>query len=115
MKYRTQSNFIFKGEVFVGHSQTIPDMTLPLRTLLERYTRGQSVATFQPVYLGDEEFPDFERMTPQERVEYARNLTRSVETLQTRIAEHENQEDIDIEDDPQSVTDDSVPPENAES
>ena len=51
-------------------SQTVPDMTLSLQELVERYTRGQSVATFTPVYYGeDEEFADVSRMDPIERIE----------------------------------------------
>jgi hypothetical protein len=43
-------------------SQTVPDMTLSLQELVERYTRGQSVATFTPVYYGeDEEFDIFSK------------------------------------------------------
>jgi hypothetical protein len=70
-------------------SQTVPDMTLSLQELVERYTRGQSVATFTPVYYGeDEEFADVSRMDPIERIEYARYIREKIAETQTSLAEH---------------------------
>jgi hypothetical protein len=70
-------------------SQTVPDMTLSLQELVERYTRGQSVATFTPVYYGeDEEFADVSRMDPIERIEYARFIREKIAETQTSLAEH---------------------------
>jgi hypothetical protein len=70
-------------------SQTVPDMTLSLQELVERYTRGQSVATFTPVYYGeDEEFADVSRMDPVERIEYARFIREKIAETRTSLAEH---------------------------
>jgi hypothetical protein len=70
-------------------SQTVPDMTLSLQELVERYTRGQSVATFTPVYYGeDEEFADVSRMDPIERIEYARFIREKISETRTSLAEH---------------------------
>jgi hypothetical protein len=70
-------------------SQTVPDMTLSLQELVQRYTRGQSVATFTPVYYGeDEEFADVSRMDPIERIEYARYIREKIAETQTSLAEH---------------------------
>ena len=70
-------------------SQTVPDMTLSLQELVERYTRGQSVATFTPVYYGeDEEFADVSRMDPIERIEYARFIREKIAETRTSLAEH---------------------------
>ncbi len=70
-------------------SQTVPDMTLSLQELVERYTRGQSVATFTPVYYGeDEEFADVSRMDPIERIEYARYIREKIAETQNSLAEH---------------------------
>jgi len=56
-------------------SLTQPSQTLSLRTLIERYTRGQSVETFQPTYTDDTLIPDnYERLTEIERLEYAREM-----------------------------------------
>ena len=48
-----------RGEVNTLPSLTVPDQTLPLRVLLERYTRGQGVVTLQPHFDSDYD-PDFE-------------------------------------------------------
>jgi hypothetical protein len=71
-------------------SQTVPDMTLSLQELVQRYTRGQSVATFTPVYYGeDEEFADVSRMDPIERIEYARYIRQQISTARHSLAEHQ--------------------------
>jgi hypothetical protein len=71
-------------------SQTVPDMTLSLQELVERYTRGQSVATFTPVYYGeDEEFADVSRMDPIERIEYARYIREQIANTRHSLAEHQ--------------------------
>jgi hypothetical protein len=70
-------------------SQTVPDMTLSLSELVQRYTRGQSVATFTPVYHGEEEeFADVSRMDTIERIEYARYIREKIAETQTSLAEH---------------------------
>ena len=70
-------------------SQTVPDMTLSLQELVERYTRGQSVATFTPVYYGEEEeFADVSRMDPIERIEYARYIREKISETRNSLAEH---------------------------
>jgi hypothetical protein len=71
-------------------SQTVPDMTLSLQELVQRYTRGQSVATFTPVYYGeDEEFADVSRMDPIERIEYARFIREKISETRHSLAEHQ--------------------------
>lgn len=42
-------------------SLTVPDMSMPLKTLIERYTRGLPIPTLQPIY-SDEDYPDVEKM-----------------------------------------------------
>lgn len=74
-------------------SQTVPDMTLSLQELVQRYTRGQSVATFTPVYYGeDEEFADVSRMDPMERIEYARYIRQKIGEHRTSLAEQQRAE-----------------------
>jgi len=75
---------------FLSPSQTVPDMTLSLQELVQRYTRGQSVATFTPVYYGeDEEFADVSRMDPMERIEYARYIRQKIGEHRTTLAEQQ--------------------------
>lgn len=92
-KFRSSINYIEKQEEqeeksSMEPSQTVPDMTLSLQELVERYTRGQSVATFTPVYYGeDEEFADVSRMDPIERIEYARFIREKIAETRTSLAE----------------------------
>lgn len=58
-----------RDEMPRGISLTIPDQTLPMKELLARYTRGQQITTFTPVYNGDNDFPDVSRMTELELLE----------------------------------------------
>ncbi len=68
-------------------------MTLSLQELVQRYTRGQSVATFTPVYYGeDEEFADVSRMDPMERIEYARYIREKIGEHRTSLAEQQRAE-----------------------
>lgn len=69
-----------------GVSKTVPNMTMPLKDLLERFTRGQAVATLNPVYNGDEDLPDFERMDPMDRLDYARDIRMGIRQTQDEMA-----------------------------
>lgn len=94
IKFRSAFTYLEKEEEqevksSMEPSQTVPDMTLSLQELVERYTRGQSVATFTPVYYGeDEEFADVSRMDPIERIEYARFIREKIAETRTSLAEH---------------------------
>lgn len=92
-KFRSSFNYIVKKteqeiKSTLEPSQTVPDMTLSLQELVARYTRGQSVATFTPVYYGEEEeFADVSRMDPLERLEYARFIREKIADTRTSLAE----------------------------
>jgi hypothetical protein len=76
------------GETNTLPSLTVPDMTLPLATLIERYTRGQQITTFEGTYLGDEHvIPDqLERLTFDEKIELADELKTSINNYRSRSA-----------------------------
>lgn len=61
-------------------SQTVPGMTLSLRDLVERYTRGLDVQMFQPVYDGDDDFmpPNLDKMTEIERIDLSRDIGEAI-------------------------------------
>lgn len=67
-------------------SQTVPDMSMSLQELLARYTRGQSIPMFQPVYQGEDEMPDVSRMTKMEQLDYALELRQNIESYRRRPA-----------------------------
>lgn len=80
------------GETGFGPSQTVPDMTLTVPELLERYTRGQELPGRTPIYNGDGDFPDISRFTIQEKMDYARDLERVI-----RARRDEAREQITVE------------------
>lgn len=83
MKYRNRINYNSSGmdvfEISDAKSMTVPDQTLTIRQLLERYTTGGSVATFTPVYNGDEEFAEFEKMDKLDKLMYAQELEEGIQ------------------------------------
>lgn len=51
------------GEINTMPSNTIPDQTMSLREILDRYARGIPPNGKEPIYHGDDEFvPDLKRM-----------------------------------------------------
>lgn len=74
-----------KGEINNSPSLTVPGMTLSLKQLLERFVRGESVTTFQPVYLGDDsDMPDLSRMDTIEKIEMAAEIKAAIRHHQNR-------------------------------
>lgn len=69
-----------------GDSMTVPNMTMSPSEILERFTRGQQVATFTPVYRGEDEYPNIEAMDPMERLDYARSIKEQLEDAKNRPA-----------------------------
>lgn len=85
MQFRTQYNRLqmSKGEVITGPSQTIPDQTLTLQQILERYAKGLGFAgSGGAVYDEDEggHIPDFRTMDLTEQKEYVENTLKELET-----------------------------------
>lgn len=64
-------------------SLTVPGQTLSLKELLNRFTRGQSVETFQPVY-DDGYYPETDRLDKLEKLDLARSLKGAIQDIQKR-------------------------------
>lgn len=71
----------------VGASLTVPNHTLGLKELLERYTMGGEVYTQEAIFDGDEPVPDLVRMDPMERLDLARSIKQSIKHHQERAPE----------------------------
>lgn len=72
-----------------GVSLTVPDMSMSLKTLVERYTRSGDpveLSVYSGIYDGDVETPHFDRMTAQQKLEYARNIKKSVAEYRSDLA-----------------------------
>lgn len=76
------------GETFTGPSLTIPDQSLSLKDLLERYVMGQSVETFQGHYNGeDHDVPlGIERMDQLEKLDLARQVRQGIKEAQENLS-----------------------------
>lgn len=78
------------GEINDLPSCTQPEMTMPLKEILARYTRGGEIATLTPVYQGHDDFdenPDIMKMDAMERLQYAAELKQSIHDYQNRQQE----------------------------
>lgn len=66
-------------------SATTPDQSLSLRDMLNRYRRGQSVPTFDPVYDGEENMPDISTMSKIELEELRMDVLGEIQYQRTAI------------------------------
>lgn len=75
-------------------SLTLPDQTLPLRTILERYARGipiNSVPLLEDTDEEDEDYHEFTKLDKIEKVQYVRDYGEYVKTLKDRAAKEERE------------------------
>lgn len=57
------TEFPILGEKHFTPSQTVPDQTMSMRELLDRYARGLPLAgAKEPMYYGEEDLPDLHRL-----------------------------------------------------
>lgn len=82
-----------KGETTDQPSLTVPDMSLPLKTLLERYTRGGTVATLTPVYNGEEEYPELEKMDKIQKMEALKATKAEIDDIRSDLQKRQNEEE----------------------
>lgn len=91
MKFKTpwnKSEFpVDKGEVNTQPSQTVPDQTLSLKELLDRYARGLPIVGEKfPIYNGDEEdLPDLKKMDLSEIADLKEKLDKQIKEQQGEL------------------------------
>lgn len=90
-RYQNWNTSQITFETFEGESQTVPDQTMGLRELITRFTRGQDVRMYEPVYNGEEYLPDIERMDPMERMDFAREIGQDIEAVQLQRQQMEEE------------------------
>lgn len=83
-------DFPYNGEKNYQPSLTIPDQTLPLRELIDRFTRGLPVTSFKPVYDEDNSLPDPRKMDLAEYNEMRKNVAIELKN----ITEKQKQEEL---------------------
>jgi len=89
MKIRTMFNYnMTKGKQITQVSQTIPDQTMSIRTILDRYAKGLPVSGYKtPIYEdGDIEdvLPDPRTMDLAERQEFKKRAKMEANSIMTR-------------------------------
>lgn len=71
-----------------GVSETIPDDTMTLREILDRYRKGSPITNQKvPQFFGEDEMPDFNAMTPQDRLDFGRSMKDYIEGQRKRLAD----------------------------
>lgn len=78
----------------VKPSKTIPGQDMPIKTLVDRYVRGQHVETFAPTYTDDLD-PVFFKMDKQDAAMTARQLRKDIEKEQQRAKQPGKQLDLE--------------------
>ena len=88
MRVKNSLNYDYtleQDEVNTLPSMTIPDQTMSIRTIVDRYTRGLPVTGFTPIYDGEEYFmPDPKTLDLVDRQEMAEQIKQEVESLKSR-------------------------------
>lgn len=78
-------------EKFTKPSETVPDQTMGIREILDRFTRGQKVQTLKPVWYDENNISEFEghfdKMDRLERIDYLKEVKQSIKAQQDGIAE----------------------------
>lgn len=90
MKIVTRRNYEpYAGSINELPSLTVPDLSLSMREILQRFTRGQAipagVVREDAVYLGEQETLDFERMDKQDLIEYSKELAEEAKEARSRM------------------------------
>lgn len=91
-KVVTAHNYVRSGYVFSDKpSLTVPGQVLPIRTVLDRFRRGQSVQSFNPVYNPDLP-PGYESMDKIERIEAARAQAQKVARMRKALSDKQKRD-----------------------
>lgn len=89
MKFKTPWNsheFPSNYEKVSSVSMTIPDQSMTVKEIMDRYARGLPVnGERSPVYHGEEFVPDLERMDLSEIEDLKSQVTADIKELQSRL------------------------------
>jgi len=67
-----------------GASETIPDMTIDLRLMLNRRASGMPIPSFEAPY-SEDDYPDFFKMDEFELAEYRLDLAQKMQQMSTEM------------------------------
>lgn len=98
MNIRTQYNFQLQLRPASRlPSLTLPDQTMSLRTILDRYAKGlpiSSIPTLDDADDEDADYHEFQKMDKIERIEYVRDYQEYVKKLRHKQAQEEREEKL---------------------
>lgn len=80
-------NVVITEPVSEKPSMTVPDMVLSMKEMIKAYIRGEPVMGKVPVYNGEIDFPDFERMDELEKIDVLREIDKSFKEDVERVKE----------------------------
>jgi hypothetical protein len=87
-KVKNSLNYEYKdqmGEVNSLPSMTIPDQTMSIRTIVDRYARGLPITAFTPIYEGEDFYmPDPKTLDLVDRAELLESAKQEVESIKSR-------------------------------
>ncbi|AXH76588.1 MAG: hypothetical protein [Microviridae sp.] len=79
-----------EGEVNTMPSKTVPDQTMSIKEIMQRYGSGQALSQKVPVYDGDEDyFPDLRTMDLAEIEQMKLKLADDIDHLKNRLERNE--------------------------
>jgi len=78
------NNFEKNYEINEQPSMTVPDQTMSVRTILERYTRGLPVNGWTPMYDEEDDLPDPRTLDLAERQELAEQFKQEIQNVEAR-------------------------------
>lgn len=100
MKFQTgynQKDFPRKYKMAGGPSMTIPDQTMSMREIMDRYARGLPLNGQKiPIYNGEEDdMPDLKNLDLADRERYMEEARMELEEVKGRINEKRRQKQMD--------------------
>lgn len=79
-----------------GEQKTIPNMDIPLRELVSRYTRGQAIPIIPASFDSDEdrlELPDLTMMDKVEKIQLMMDVKKGIANLQRQLVLEQQQKE----------------------
>lgn len=96
--YLNRKEHLFTGEVNNEPSETVPDQSMSIRTLLDRYSRGLPISGERtPIWQQGDDFndmPDPRTLDLAERQEYAELYQQELKSLQKTLKSEKKHSDL---------------------
>lgn len=75
----------YHGETFITPSLTIPDQTMDIREILNRYAQGLPIEQKEPIFNEEEMLPDWKKMDLSERYDFINQNKAEISRLQAEL------------------------------